>query len=161
MDSLAGAIGTVRRISHELRPALLDDLGLDAALTLLSEDLAQRGGPRVALDLRSPPPPPQAQAVALYRIAQEALANAERHAQARSLRLVLDGDEQETRLEIADDGRGFRLDGSDAGGGIGLSNMRQRAESLGGRLLVQSAASGTTVRVTLPRTPDPHRMVDA
>ncbi|MCP5271151.1 MAG: cache domain-containing protein [Burkholderiaceae bacterium] len=161
VDSLAGAIGTVRRISHELRPALLDDLGLDAALTLLAEDLAQRGGPQVALDLRAPASPPQAQAVALYRIAQEALANAERHAQASTLRLLLDGDDQETRLEIADDGRGFRLDGSDAGGGIGLSNMRQRAESLGGRLQVQSTASGTTVRVTLPRAPDPHRMVDA
>ena len=161
VDSLAGAIGTVRRISHELRPALLDDLGLDAALTLLAEDLAQRGGPQVTLDLRAPASPPQAQAVALYRIAQEALANAERHARASTLRLLLDGDDQETRLEIADDGKGVRLDGSDAGGGIGLSNMRQRAESLGGRLQVQSTASGTTVRVALPRAPDPRRMVDA
>ncbi len=164
VNSLAEAIGTVRRISHELRPALLDDLGLDAALTLLAEDMAQRGGPRVQLDLRAPSAPAQAQAVALYRIAQEALANAERHAQAHTLRLTLDGDERETRLVIDDDGCGFHTDGkdgSDASSGIGLSNMRQRAESLGGRLWVHSTAAGTTVKVTLPRAPDPNHMVDA
>lgn len=161
VESLAGAIGTVRRISHELRPALLDDLGLDAALTLLAEDLARRGGPRVTLDLQHGTSPPQAQAVALYRIAQEALANAERHAGASELRLTLGGDAQRTRLEIADNGHGFRLAGSESGGGIGLSNMRQRAESLGGELQLQSTAAGTTVRVLMPRSPDPQRMVEA
>lgn len=162
VTQLADAIGTVRRISHELRPALLDDLGLDAALTLLAEDLHQRGGPAVALDLQPGLPPlPQAQAVALYRIAQEALTNVERHAQAAQLRLTLEGDAAQTRLTIADDGCGFDLDASDAGAGIGLSNMRQRAESLGGDLQVQAGPAGTTVRAVLPRRPDPERMAEA
>jgi two-component system NarL family sensor kinase len=161
VDSLACAIGTVRRISHELRPALLDDLGLDAALTLLAEDMTRRGGPRVTLDLQDGASPPQAQAVALYRIAQEALANAERHAGASELRLTLGGDAQRTHLEIADNGHGFRLATSESGGGIGLSNMRQRAESLGGELQLQSTPAGTTVRVVMPRSPDPQRMVEA
>ena len=159
---LADAIGTVRRISHELRPAALDELGLDAALTRLADELRLRGGPDVTLDLQPGLPPlPQAQAVALYRIAQEALANAERHAQARTVRLTLQGDVAQTRLEITDDGRGFNVDAIDAGGGIGLSNMRQRAESLGGALQVQASPAGTTVRALLPRSPDPERMAEA
>lgn len=147
VGDLAGAIGVVRRISHDLRPALLDDLGLDAALGRLGEELAARCGLVLEADL-APVVLPQAQAVALYRIAQEALANVERHAQARHLRLRLAQDAQGTRLRIEDDGRGF--DTEAGGGGIGLSNMRQRAESLGGLLLLRSAPGTTALEVRLP-----------
>jgi len=153
VDQLAGAIGTVRRISHELRPALLDDLGLDAALTRLADDLRHRGGPPVTLDLSPPDNLPQAQAVALYRIAQEALANIERHAQARGIGLRLRAGADATVLEITDDGHGFVVD-TPAGGGIGLSNMAQRADSVGGQFEIASSPAGTTVRVRLPRRAD-------
>lgn len=151
VGDLAGAIGVVRRISHDLRPALLDDLGLDAALKLLVDDLAARSG--LAIDLvLEPLPLPQPQAVALYRIAQEALANVERHAQASQVRIVLRGDAQGTLLAIADDGCGFDPEASEGrrGGGIGLSNMRQRTENLGGSLALRSAPGATVLEVRVP-----------
>jgi two-component system, NarL family, sensor kinase len=146
---LADAIGVVRRISHDLRPALLDDLGLDAALKRLADDFSRRSGIEVDLALPGTAALPQAQAVALFRIAQEALANVERHAQARRVRLALEAGPGGARLEVSDDGRGFEA-GAGSGAGIGLSNIRQRAESLGGRLELRSVPGGTWLRVQLP-----------
>jgi two-component system, NarL family, sensor kinase len=150
---LAEAIGTVRRISHELRPPLLDDLGLEAALTLLADDFGRRTGLSMRLDLQSSGAPRPASAVALYRIAQEALANVERHAHARVVQIGLRIDERGLQLDITDDGQGFdpaRGEAGDGGSGIGLSNMRQRAESQGGTLTIQSSVAGTRVQVRLP-----------
>lgn len=161
VDGLAGAIGTVRRISHELRPAQLDDLGLDAALSRLADEVTRRGGPSVMLDLRLRDALPQAQAVALYRIAQEALANAERHAGARTVRVGLHADERQARLEVTDDGRGFDPSDAEAGRGIGLSNMRHRAESLGGELAIHSGDAGTWLAVTLPLRATAPALLDA
>lgn len=151
VGELAGAIGVVRRISHDLRPALLDDLGLDAALERLGDDLAARSGLEVERRLE-PVELPQAQAVALFRIAQEALANVEKHAAAQRVRLALAQGPQGTRLSIDDDGRGFDPEATEGGrgGGIGLSNMRQRAESVGGTLALRSGPGATTLTVQLP-----------
>jgi two-component system NarL family sensor kinase len=94
-------------------------------------------------------------AVALFRIAQQGLANVERHAQARSVRLELGRRGTEVSLLVEDDGRGFDVArvARRPDSGIGLRNMRERVEYLGGRLNVRSEAGHTELRVQLPITP--------
>jgi signal transduction histidine kinase len=94
---------------------------------------------------------------ALYRVAQEALHNALRHAAAAGVRLTLSKTARQVVLEVADDGRGF--EGGDTGanraaaapsGGLGLDSMRERAAAAGGTLTIRSGAKGTVVRMTVP-----------
>jgi two-component system NarL family sensor kinase len=150
---LAGAIGEVRRLSHDLRPALLDDLGLAAALHQLGAELQQRSAltVRVQADDALPPLAPQQQAD-LFRIAQQALGNVEQHAQATQVDVQLrrwgDGG---VLLRIEDDGRGFDVRRVQRSRrlGIGLTNMRQRAEGIGATLEIASQPGGTRVDVVL------------
>ncbi len=155
VERLAGAIGEVRRISHDLHPSLLDTLGLPAAIGQLVSEFEQRSGlkmlysNRLGDDLLD-----DAVAVALYRVLQEALTNIERHAKAQAVHISLEGDAARVRLRVRDDGVGFnprRLD-SLPGGGIGLRNIRERVEHFGGRFNLLSAAGGTELDVTLPLT---------
>lgn len=154
IGELSRAIGEVRRISHDLRPALLDDLGLPAALDQLGDELSRRTGLRVALYVDEPVPSiAPAQQAHLFRIAQEALRNVEQHAGARAVDIGLArGPHGGAVLRIADDGAGFDVEGVDRtrGGGIGLSNMRQRAEAIGARLAIRSEPGRTAVEVGLP-----------
>lgn len=156
VSRLAQAIGDIRELSHGLRPPMLDDLGLDAALQQHAHEVGQRSGLSVEVSLSLPRPVSHEAAIALFRIAQEALANAERHAQARSVRVTLQQVGQEVWLDIADDGRGFDVAAVERsrGDGIGLSNMRQRAERQGGRLWVESQPGSTRVRVQVPAEPE-------
>ena len=153
------AISDVRSSVHALRPPALDELGLVPAL---KETAAQysSGGLDVAVDAPEDLPPlPAAVEVAVYRIAQEAMTNVVRHANANScsVRLDLDGPPGLLRLEIEDDGSGFGIGavGMERGAaGVGLSSMRERAEELGGTLVVGPAPgspTGTLVRAELPR----------
>ncbi len=156
VERLAGAIGEVRRISHDLHPSLLDTLGLSAAIGQLVAEFEQRSG----LTLRytnnlGHGAPDDSVAVALFRVLQEALTNIERHADARQVRISLDGDGVSVRLRVRDDGVGFnprKLD-SIKGGGIGLRNIRERVEHFGGRFSLTSEAGGTELDVTLPAHP--------
>lgn len=153
VERLAGAIGEVRRISHDLHPSLLDTLGLSAAIGQLVAEFGQRSG----LTMRytnnlGDGAPDDSVAVALFRVLQEALTNIERHAGARQVRISLDGDGVSVRLRVRDDGVGFnprKLD-SIKGGGIGLRNIRERVEHFGGRFNLASEAGGTELDVTLP-----------
>ncbi|NKQ10151.1 cache domain-containing protein [Pseudomonas sp. SST3] len=152
-ERLAGAIGEVRRISHDLHPSLLDTLGLSAAVGQLVAEFEQRSGLKMLYsnDL-SGGDPEDSVAVALFRVLQEALTNIERHAAARSVRISLEGDDASVRLRVRDDGVGFnprQLDNI-GGGGIGLRNIRERVEHFGGRFSLLSAAGGTELDVTLP-----------
>lgn len=151
-ERLAGAIGEVRRISHDLHPSLLDTLGLPAAIGQLVAEFKQRSGLQVIyhndlgevlLD--------DGVAVALFRILQEALTNIERHARARSVHIALEGRADAVRLKVRDDGVGFnprRLD--KLKGGIGLRNIRERIEHFGGRFALTSQPGRTELHVTLP-----------
>ena len=152
-ERLAGAIGEVRRISHDLHPSLLDTLGLPAAIGQLVAEFEQRSGLKMVYsnDLGDGDPDDSV-AVALFRVLQEALTNIERHAVARSVLISLDGDDRSVRLRVRDDGVGFnprQLD-SIKGGGIGLRNIRERVEHFGGRFSLLSTAGGTELDVTLP-----------
>lgn len=140
----------LRDLSMLLRPPQLDALGLEAALRWQADRLFRSGHPRLDLDLS--PLPRRADAaveLACFRIAQEALTNALRHAGARSVavRLRLD-DEGSLALEVVDDGAGF--DRTAASGGLGLATMRERALQLGGTFDIASDARGTRIAARLP-----------
>lgn len=143
----------VRLLAHTVHPRVLDDLGLVAALQLLARESMDRGSSLVeyAGPLKVEPLDP-ACASALYRVAQEAVGNAMRHAQARTIAIRLNVANAEAELEIADDGVGFvPADVERRRPGMGLFTMRERAALVGGRLTIESEALlGTRVVATVP-----------
>lgn len=158
-----GAIADVRRSAHEamvemrallqqLRPAPLETVGLVEALRDQCEALGYRSGARVTTHFGALPPddqlPPGAQD-AIFRIAQEALGNVARHARADHVALHLDQHHEALLLQVRDDGQGF--DPQRAGGGMGLGNMRERVQLVGGSITVESApGDGTLLSVHVP-----------
>lgn len=149
---LNDALVEIRRVSRGLRPALLDDLGLAPALALMAEQAQQHCASAVRFAVRGEPRPvPTSQATALFRVAQEALANAQRHAQASRIDIVLRFHGREARLTVRDNGRGFavRKVQDDRAEGIGLRNMRERIEGLGGRFAIASCRFGTRISAAL------------
>lgn len=147
-------ISTVRRISTALRPPVLDDLGLDAALEWLAEDYQGRTGIQTCVSLPEAPERIRAdRASSVFRIVQEAMTNVARHASARRISIDWQQDEESIRLEIHDDGRGFDSETRDPYSGFGLLGMTERARDLNGELSVDSApGGGTTVRLRFPRS---------
>jgi signal transduction histidine kinase len=145
----------LRHLSHELRPTILDDLGLRAALGFLAEGFERRTGVSVHVrgTLRERFPAPVETAV--YRIVQEALNNAFAHAgESPTIMVSLDIEERGLRCVIADDGVGFDVGAALAGRmrrGLGLLGMRERANAVGGVCRIQSVrGQGTTIEVTVP-----------
>jgi two-component system sensor histidine kinase UhpB len=147
-ESTRHSLDDVRRVARELRPGVLDDLGLTSALAALCSDFTAHGGPPVRRRL-SPGLPdlgPERELV-VYRVAQEALTNAARHAGAAEVGLSLVRAADSAVLEVTDDGR--RTGGIVPGAGI--TGMRERARLVGARLAVEGAAGkGTTVRLVVP-----------
>jgi two-component system NarL family sensor kinase len=147
-EELNKVLGEVRRISHDLRPTLLDDLGLAAALDHLAEEFSQHSGTPVKFAASGDVEHlPQTVGTVLFRIAQEALTNIERHAGAHHIDLSLHTGRGRVLLTIADDGAGFDAEGvaTHPQRGIGLRNMMERLDAIGGHLDIASSASGTTV----------------
>ena len=154
IDHLGTAITEVRRISRDLRPGVLDDLGLGPALKALTDDFRDRTGIetefstvvfRNRLD--------QDSKIALYRIAQEALTNIERHSGATHVTIDLRGHKKGATLRITDNGRGLRSAPGKTSAGIGLRNMQERVEQLDGTLRILSSRpprSGTVIEVSIP-----------
>lgn len=158
MQELDRSITEVRRMSFNLRPSVLDDFGLVAALRLLCTDFQRlhaipatiRVEENIDDDLGGPAD------IALYRIAQEALTNVAKHASATRVQVQLTREDALIRLRIEDDGKGFLEEEAvkkrGAGHGLGLISMRERAELLGGTCAVTSAeGTGTVVTITIPR----------
>jgi signal transduction histidine kinase len=152
-ELVADALEEVRSLSHTMHPRVLDDLGLAAAL----EWLARQTRTQEQIDVRvvaeddgSQIPAPVASV--LYRIAQEALRNAARHAEARHVELRVSRTADAATLEVVDDGRGFDVKGAEERRpGMGLFSMRERVGLVNGRLTVTSApARGTHVTATIP-----------
>lgn len=146
-EALNQAIQEVRRLSHDLRPILLDDLGLESALHSMLDEFSERTGLKVLVHLDLPQQRlPDDIEITLYRITQEALTNIERHAQAMVVELHIWKEEEMIWVEIKDDGQGF-IKHDNAGDGIGLLNMRERTELLSGQFSVRSKpGSGTRIR---------------
>lgn len=140
-------IVNLRRYMAEIRPALLEDLGLPEALEALAREQEREAGLRI--DVRANPLPPmeQATAITLFRAAQEAVINARKHADARYLWIELGQQDGHIVLEVGDDGRGAE----ELRDGVGLTYMRERVAFLGGRVDVTSRPGiGTTVTVVVP-----------
>ena len=155
-DALNVAITEVRRISRDLRPSALDDLGLSPALKSLSSEFSMRTGVEIEVSTISfrDALPPDAKTT-LFRVAQETLTNIERHAQATRVTLDLSVSRNGVVLTIADNGKGFETQRRGANGktadGIGLRNMHERLEFHNGELTVSSSGNGTTITARLPK----------
>ena len=154
LGRLAEAVGEsldeVRRIARELRPEALDDLGLVNALIALCSRVGAQGGPRVRRELQGglPPLSPDVELV-IYRVAQEALTNALRHAGADVATVSLTADAEQIELSVAGDGDG--IPPQLPRGTAGIAGMRERALLVGGRLSIQSRPGrGTEVRLIVP-----------
>ncbi|HJV86812.1 MAG TPA: cache domain-containing protein [Noviherbaspirillum sp.] len=151
---LNDVLGEVRRISHDLRPALLDDLGLAAALDHLVTEFSEHTSitTRFTAD-GSVDGLGDVSNTVLFRIAQEALTNIKRHANARNVNVRLVGSKSDVTLTISDDGIGFDVAGiaQHPKRGIGLRNMHERVEAVGGTMYVASSVEGTRVTASLRR----------
>jgi Signal transduction histidine kinase len=147
------AVADIRRLVYALRPPALDELGLVMALREGAMQYNQQGINGLNITFDAPenlPPLPAAVEVAAYRIAQEALTNVVRHAEARTCRVRLRLDESLGLLcvEVQDDGKGLLIQRR---AGVGLHSMRERAEELGGTLTITSLSTGgTSVLARLP-----------
>jgi signal transduction histidine kinase len=138
-----------RRALKSLRASPLDDLGLVLALRTMAEETAARANLKLDLILPSQPVSLSAEVEqAIYRVAQEALANAVYHANASVLAVHLSVDNSSVCLSVRDDGHGFNPQGAEKAGHFGLPGMRERAHLVGGRLLIDSKpGQGTTIRL--------------
>jgi PAS domain S-box-containing protein len=148
------AMAEMRALIFELRPESLENEGLVAALGKQASALSARHGIPIDAALGAEPDLPLAGKECLYRVAQEALHNAIKHARPARVQLRLGGTGGQVTLEVHDDGRGFNT-GASFPGHLGLASMQERTAKLAGRLEVESApGEGTTVRavVPLPRT---------
>jgi two-component system, NarL family, sensor kinase len=152
LQRLREVLGEVRRISHDLRPALLDDLGLARALEHLAREWSGRSGVAVETACEDPGSVPEAVATALFRVAQEALGNVEQHARAGQVSLSLQRRDGALRFQIVDDGQGFDADAllRSPRAGLGMTHMRERIESLGGRFELRSSTQGTLIAAVFP-----------
>lgn len=148
----ATAMGAVHRILNDLRPGVLDHLGLWAALECLLQEVESRGGPRCGFVC-----PPTLEhcrfgreaEIAVYRIVQEVLTNVQRHAAASRIALQVSALDRELVLEVEDDGRGMHVPAQPTS--FGLLGMRERAHAIGGELSISSEPGhGTMVRLRLP-----------
>jgi len=146
-------VQTMRRIITQLRPVLLDSLGLSAAIEWLAEDFEHRTGiacrTRISGEAFAGD---HDRATAVYRIVQETLTNVARHSGATQVELTMENDDRAFRLSVCDNGRGINLGQMGAAGSFGILGMKERALILGGELTITSGeGGGTMVALTLPR----------
>jgi signal transduction histidine kinase len=143
-----------RQLSRLLRPPILDDLGLEAALRWLARSIGEAGGLDVTLDLQPLPPLDEELQTLLFRVAQEALNNAAKHAGAGQVIVRLVARDGMLQLQVADDGRGCEPATALQAGGSGLGGMRERLRLYEGRLELHSApGEGMRVRALVPLAP--------
>lgn len=146
----------VRRLSQDLRPAVLDNLGLVSALGWLANDVSRYSGVTINLEVLGTERRFSNEAeLVLFRIAQEALRNVWKHAQATSAEIILEFAEKKTRITIRDNGRGFDFPRSVGDlakfGKLGLAGMQERIHLIGGSLAVKSQpGSGTSIIAEAP-----------
>jgi signal transduction histidine kinase len=146
------AMDLKRRVVEELRPSLLDHFGLPTALRAYVESTCAKAGLASQIVVEHAcESMSKDSTIALFRVVQEGLSNIIRHAQAKTVKLELSGDERHCIVILTDDGHGFDAGSPQTRWSHGLMGMRQRAEALGGRLDIESRVDGgTRVRVEIP-----------
>ncbi len=143
LDMIDDTVAAVRRIAADLRPMMLDDLGLNAAIEWLARDAARRMGIEITVRLGEEDPPlSESAAIALYRMVQEALTNVARHARATDVCIEMRQQGPELVLSVRDNGVGFPDPSTQQDGRYGLLGIRERAYMLGGRIEVDNAPGG-------------------
>lgn len=154
VEMVDDTVASVRRIATELRPLMLDDLGLNAAIEWLADGWARRMGVTVRQHLpRRDAPLPEGTAIAVYRMVQEALTNIARHAHATEVSIALRRAGGRLTLEVRDNGVGLDTASMFREGSHGLMGIRERAYMLGGEFEVAAAGGGgTRLTVRLPLT---------
>ena len=152
LDRISGAMDVVRRIASELRPAVLDDLGLVAALEWQAQQFARLTKVRMTTNLPAQDPPLDSDGrTTVFRIVQEALTNVARHAEAQNVMLSLLVEDEDLHVLIADDGRGITQSQLNDRRSLGLLGLRERATTAGGTVsIVGRPDDGTDVSLTIP-----------
>ena len=141
----------LRRLSHELRPPILDDLGLVPAIRFLAEGISARNGLRIDVEDRPCPQLPTPVQAVLYRIVQEAFTNVVRHAHASRATVRIQRDGGSVRCSVRDDGVGMSGAAEPGSQGLGLLGIRERLQPLGGNLEIDSVpGKGTQLCVSIP-----------
>jgi len=147
-------IASIRQVTSDLRPTLLDDLGLRPALNSLVMDFKERTGIRARFDAPVSLPALSDDAeLAIFRALQEALSNIVRHAEARDVQVSVTVQDGHLALSVEDDGRGFPVRGGrirDTDHRMGLTGMRERLLAVGGHVQLANATHGALVRITVP-----------
>jgi signal transduction histidine kinase len=153
----ADSLKELQRLIADLRPSHLDDLGLSAALRWYVGKLQERYPLKIKVDISGYEQPiDEAAKIATFRIIQEALNNVTKHSEAKNVRIDLDFEEQQIRVRVLDDGRGFDLDRvkilqSSSRPSLGLAGMQERAALLGGSVSIQSRpGQGTLIEALIP-----------
>jgi PAS domain S-box-containing protein len=145
------ALEATRRICSDLRPSLLDNMGLCAAIEWLAQDVQQRSQIRCKLSLDGlPAEPDSARGTALYRIVQEATTNVIRHAQASAIVIVQSCHNGSVRITVSDNGRGITPQQRTGRKSFGLLGMQERARAFGGSVQIDGGRKGTRVRIEMP-----------
>jgi signal transduction histidine kinase len=147
VEQINGEIANLRAIITDLRPAALDQLGLEPALEALAQRVASVEGLEVEQHFVLRPLDPDVETT-VYRLVQESLTNVSRHARASRVRIDVIASSDTVQVTIADDGRGF--DPAEATEGFGLQGMRERVALAGGTIELDSGPAGTTVRIVVP-----------
>jgi signal transduction histidine kinase len=155
---MTGVLEQVVLLAQVVHPRVLDDLGLPAALQRLARETTASSGVPVEVEamLDGGCVPPQVASI-LYRVAEEAVANAVRHGAPKSVQVMLTADARVATLEVRDDGRGFDVASKhDARGGVGLFTIRERVALADGSFQIESGdGAGTRIRVSVPLTEPP------
>jgi signal transduction histidine kinase len=146
-DSAQQSLQETRLLIFELRPPILEQEGLVAALRTRLESVESRSGLKAQIQLQELKQLPVKVEAGLYGISNEALNNILKHARASVIKVSLKKESDKVILEIQDNGVGFDVSSAKAQSGMGLSGMKERAEQFGGALQIQSGANGTTIRV--------------
>jgi len=144
----------VRHIAYQLHPSELDDIGLNAALQALCDEVSKRHSItiKVASDDVSEQVPLEV-ASCLYRVCQEGLNNMVKHAKAKQASVTLIAEHGNVALSIKDDGVGFSVEAAEGKGGLGLTGMKERARIVNGKLSIQTEpGKGTKIDLVVPLT---------
>lgn len=151
LSMLDASVAATRRIAADLRPLLLDDLGLLPAIEWLVQNFTQRTGMACELEADEELELPEPYATAVFRIVQESLVNVAKHSRASAVKVTLDLAGRQMLLIVKDDGVGFSLAAGRKPNSLGLVGLRERAQLLKGTISVQSEpARGTTIEVRIP-----------
>lgn len=154
LELLDTSVAATRRISADLRPLVLDDLGLAAGIEWLAQRFTERTGVPCALEMDDALDLPEPHASSIFRMVQESLANVAKHADAASVRVEVALGDSDLSLRIVDDGRGFATDAPRKPQSLGLVGLRERAQLLRGKVQVHSTpGQGTVIEVCIPWPP--------